>query len=54
MTPEREWVEEIVDAFHKAGKPVFMKDSLIPVVGEYGIIREFPWDGTAHEEESKR
>lgn len=54
VTPEREWVEEIVDAFHKAGKPVFMKDSLIPVVGEYGMIREFPWDGTAHEEESKR
>lgn len=44
VVPKREWVEEIVDAFHAAGKPVFMKDSLIPVVGEPGMIREFPWD----------
>lgn len=44
VTPEREWVEEIVDAFHKAGKPVFMKDSLAPIWGG-PLITEFPWDG---------
>lgn len=47
VVPKREWIEEIVDAFHKAGKPVFMKDSLIPIVGEHGMIREFPWNRTA-------
>lgn len=44
VVPKREWVKEIVDAFHSAGKPVFMKDSLIPIVGEAGMVREFPWD----------
>lgn len=44
VVPKAEWVAEIVDSFHSAGKPVFMKDSLIPIVGEAGMIREFPWD----------
>lgn len=43
VVPKREWVEEIVDTFHAAGKPVFMKDSLKAVWGE-DIITEFPWD----------
>lgn len=43
VTPKAEWVTEIVDSFHSAGKPVFMKDSLIPIVGEAGMVREFPW-----------
>lgn len=43
VIPKREWVEELVDAFHSAGKPVFMKDSLIEIVGEAGMLREFPW-----------
>lgn len=42
VVPKREWVQAIVDAYHAAGKPVFMKDSLIPVWGEE-LITEFPW-----------
>lgn len=42
VVPEREWIEAIVEEYHAAGKPVFMKDSLIPIWGE-DLIREFPW-----------
>lgn len=49
VAPEAEWVREIVDAFHSAGKPVMMKDSLIPIVGEAGMVREFPWDARSPE-----
>lgn len=43
VVPEREWIEDIVGAFHGEGKPVFMKDSLIPIMGEGNMRREFPW-----------
>lgn len=43
VTPEREWVREVVDYCSASGKPVFMKDSLIPIVGEENMRREFPW-----------
>lgn len=46
VTPEREWVQEIVDYCRASGKPVFMKDSLLPVMGEAGMLREFPWEWT--------
>lgn len=42
VVPERWWMEPIVDGFHKAGKPVFMKDSLIPIWGD-NLITQFPW-----------
>ena len=42
VVPERSWMEPIVEQFHKCGKPVFMKDSLIPIWGE-DLITEFPW-----------
>lgn len=42
VVPERSWMEPIVEQFHKYGKPVFMKDSLIPIWGE-DLITEFPW-----------
>lgn len=44
VVPEKSWVKEIVDYCDSAGKPVFMKDSLIPVVNESIWRREFPWD----------
>lgn len=44
VIPKREWVKEIVDTFHAAGKPVFMKDSLVDIVGENRMVREFPWE----------
>lgn len=46
VVPDKAWVDEIVDYCRASGKPVFMKDSLVPIVGESGMIREFPWGGT--------
>jgi len=43
VVPEREWVKEIVEYCDAAGKPVFMKDSLIPIVDESLWRRELPW-----------
>lgn len=43
VVPQRSWVEDIVREFKDRGKPVFMKDSMIPVWGE-DILTEFPWD----------
>lgn len=40
--PARKWVDEIVSYCDETGVPVFMKDSLIPVVGEEGMRRDFP------------
>ncbi|MDE7245544.1 MAG: phage Gp37/Gp68 family protein [Oscillospiraceae bacterium] len=41
--PKREWIEEIVKAADGASIPVFMKDSLIPIIGEENMRRDFPW-----------
>ena len=40
--PAREWVDEIVSYCDETGVPVFMKDSLLPVVGAEGMRRDFP------------
>lgn len=42
VIPQREWIEDIISWFERLGVPVFMKDSLIPIVGEDGMRREFP------------
>ena len=42
IIPRREWIEDIVAWCEKSGIPLFMKDSLIPIVGEDGMRREFP------------
>ena len=44
VVPKKEWVQEVVDYCREAGKPVFMKDSLLPIMGEAGMVREFPWN----------
>ncbi len=44
VTPSAEWIDKIVRQARKHEVPVFMKDSLIPVVGEESMIREFPWE----------
>lgn len=41
---KREWVEHIVEYSDRNNIPVFMKDSLIPIVGEENMRREFPWN----------
>lgn len=42
VVPEPGWVNEIVAEADLRGKPVFMKDSLIPVLGESNMRRDFP------------
>lgn len=42
ITPKKEWIEKILVHCDKYGIPVFMKDSLIPVMGEKDMRREFP------------
>ena len=37
--PKKEWI----NVFRSLTTPVFMKDSLIPIVGEENMIRQFPW-----------
>lgn len=41
VVPERKWIEDIVNACRKNGKPVFMKSSLVDIWGEQ-LIQEFP------------
>lgn len=43
VTPKKEWVDKICEAADSTHMAVFMKDSLIPVVGEENMRREFPW-----------
>lgn len=43
VTPKKEWVDKICEAADITHMAVFMKDSLIPVVGEENMRREFPW-----------
>ena len=40
--PERKWIEKITTDCDDRGIPLFMKDSLIPIVGEENMRREFP------------
>lgn len=43
VTPERIWVEQVVDYCKRNGKPIFMKGSMTPIWGE-PLITEFPWE----------
>ena len=42
IVPERDWIVNIIDACQSLGIPLFMKDSLIPIIGEENMIREWP------------
>ena len=42
VIPKKEWIDNIVEECKYAGIPVFMKDSLIPIMGEENMLREFP------------
>lgn len=43
VVPEMDWIEKIVESADAAyGVPVFMKDSLIPIMGEKNMRRDFP------------
>ena len=43
VVPQKEWIENLVRGCQANGKPVFMKDSMIPIWGE-DILTELPWD----------
>ncbi len=43
VVPEREWIEDISKLCNKQNIPLFMKDSLVPIMGEENMRREFPW-----------
>lgn len=44
VTPRKEWIDKICEAADITRMAVFMEDSLIPIVGEKNMRREFPWD----------
>ena len=48
VIPEFEWVKNIVLRADRAGIPVFMKNSLIPIVGEKNMRREYPEELKKH------
>ena len=49
VIPKKEWVDNILDAADFTRIPVFMKDSMIPIVGEENMRREFPPQLMRHE-----
>ena len=42
VVPENSWIKKIMDEAGKTGIPVFMKESLVPVIGEQNMRRDFP------------
>lgn len=42
IVPKLEWIEKIVRLCDEYHIPVFMKDSLIPIIGEKNMRRDFP------------
>lgn len=53
VIPQREWIEDIVEWCDRYATPVFMKDSLIPIMGEENMRRDFP-DQLQHKTVSKK
>ncbi len=43
VIPQKEWIDNICEAAAITQIPVFMKDSLVPIVGEENMRRELPW-----------
>lgn len=41
--PKKDWIDNIVKDCVCNDIPVFMKDSLLPIMGEKNMRREFPW-----------
>lgn len=44
VTPEKSWIDAITKTCIEKNICLFMKDSLIPIVGEENMFRELPWD----------
>ena len=43
VIPQKEWIDSICEAAALTQISVFMKNSLIPIVGEENMRRKFPW-----------
>lgn len=43
VIPQKDWIMDIVRVCKDKKKPVFMKESLLNIVGEENMLREFPW-----------
>lgn len=43
IVPEKSWIDSICNAADEVEIPVFMKESLLPIMGEENMRREFPW-----------
>lgn len=43
VIPEKKWVDDIAAACREAGVPLFMKESLRPIMGD-DFQQEFPWE----------
>lgn len=54
IIPKKEWVDNILNNADIVKIPVFMKDSLIPIVGEKNMRREFPWGQQYYLSETER
>ena len=39
---EPEWAWSLTDQAHKLGIPVFMKEDLVPIIGDENMIQEIP------------
>lgn len=44
VVPQKVWIDNIIDDCEYNGISLFMKDSLIPIVGKENMGREFPWE----------
>lgn len=43
VIPEISWIDYLVKYCEAEKIPIFMKDSLLPIIGEKNMRREFPW-----------
>lgn len=43
VIPERKWIDDIFMECEYSGRPIFMKESLRPIMGD-DFIQQFPWE----------
>lgn len=44
VIPEKSWIDAITKTCIESSITLFMKDSLIPIIGEENMFRELPWE----------
>ena len=54
VVPEKNWIDAILETCFINNINVFMKDSLIPIVGEENMFRCFPWERETWETEREK